>query len=136
LEEGRVVPFCPEVAGGLPVPRPAAEIQGEGGEAVLDLDARVLTRTGDDVTVEFLEGARRALKAVRDQGVGLAVLVDGSPSCGSLEIHDGSFAGNRRPGQGVTAALLERHGIRVFAEDRLDEAARHLAVLESRGRIP
>ncbi|MEZ7132035.1 DUF523 domain-containing protein [Nonomuraea sp. AD125B] len=129
--EGRLVSFCPEVAGGLPVPRPAAEIEGgAGGAAVLAGTARVLTSGGDDVTAEFLAGARAALEAARSAGARMAVLKEGSPSCGTLAIHDGSFAGRKNPGQGVTTALLERHGIRVFGEDRLDEAAGYLRTLE------
>ena len=130
LAEGRVVAFCPEVAGGLGVPRPAAEIDGAGGGAVLDSEARVMTNRGADVTTGFLRGARLALDAARAQDVRLAVLKEGSPSCGSESIHDGTFKGVRRPGQGVTTALLERHGIRVFSEDRLDEASRYLDNLE------
>ncbi|MGW2151174.1 DUF523 domain-containing protein [Nonomuraea bangladeshensis] len=129
--EGRLVSFCPEVAGGLPVPRPAAEIEGgAGGAAVLAGTARVLTSGGEDVTAEFVAGARAALEAARSAGARMAVLKEGSPSCGTLAIHDGSFAGRKNPGQGVTTALLERHGIRVFGEDRLDEAAGYLRTLE------
>ncbi|MCK2217878.1 DUF523 domain-containing protein [Actinomadura sp. ATCC 31491] len=131
-EEGRLVPFCPEVSGGLPVPRPAAEIEGgAGGAAVLAGEARVVTADGSDVTEAFVEGARAALEAARSAGVRLAVLKEGSPSCGSLAVHDGGFQGRRVPGQGVTTALLERHGIRVFSEERLAEAAGYLRTLET-----
>ncbi|SEH02842.1 Uncharacterized conserved protein YbbK, DUF523 family [Nonomuraea solani] len=131
-EEGRLVTFCPEVAGGLPVPRPAAEIEGgAGGAAVLSGAARVLATDGSDVTAEFLAGARAALDAARAHGVRLAVLKEGSPSCGVLAVYDGSFAGHRTPGQGVTTALLERHGIRVFSEDQVTEAAGYLRTLET-----
>ncbi|MER7366523.1 DUF523 domain-containing protein [Nonomuraea wenchangensis] len=130
--EGRLVSFCPEVAGGLPVPRPAAEIEGgAGGAAVLAGTARVLTSGGDDVTEAFLAGARAALEAARSAKARMAVLKEGSPSCGALAVYDGSFAGRRTPGQGVTTALLERHGIRVFGEDRLAEAADYLRTLET-----
>jgi uncharacterized protein YbbK (DUF523 family) len=128
--EGRLVPFCPEVEGGLPVPRPPAEIEGGvGGAAVLAGSARILTPGGDDVTNAFLSGAQQALAVALSFGVRMAILKEGSPSCGSLRIHDGTFRGRMTPGQGVTAALLEVNGIRVFGEDRLPEAARHLADL-------
>jgi uncharacterized protein YbbK (DUF523 family) len=129
ISEGRVVPFCPEVAGGFGVPRPAAEIDGRG---------RVMTQAGADVTDGFLRGARLALDAARAQNVRLAVLKDGSPSCASDLIHDGSFSGRKRAGQGVTTALLERHGIRVFSERRVDEAAAYLETIEdgSASRTP
>jgi uncharacterized protein YbbK (DUF523 family) len=119
--EGRVVPFCPEVAGGFGVPRPAAEIDGRG---------RVMTQAGADVTDGFLRGAQLALDAARAQNVRLAVLKDGSPSCASDVIYDGSFSGRTRSGRGVTTALLERHGIRVFSEVRVDEAAAYLDTIE------
>jgi uncharacterized protein YbbK (DUF523 family) len=130
LSEGRVVRLCPEVAGGLGVPRPAAEISGAGGAGVLEGAARVLTRAGADVTASFLSGARHALAAAVADGVRLAVLKDGSPSCGSSFVYDGSFSGTRRSDRGVTAALLEREGIRVFSETRLEEADEYLRALE------
>ncbi len=129
--EGRLVPFCPEVEGGLPVPRPPAEIEaGAGGAAVLAGAARVLTPAGADVTRHFLDGAHAALAQARSAGIRIAVLKDGSPSCGSLRVHDGTFGGRTAPGAGVTTALLEAHGVRVFSEDRLGEAAAHLTTLE------
>jgi len=130
LAEGRVVSFCPEVAGGLGVPRPAAEIAGADGAAVLAGEARILTRAGTDVTGQFLRGATLALDAARTQGVRLAILKDGSPSCGSTTIHDGTFTGTRRTGNGVTTALLERHGIRVFSEQEFEAASAYLAGVE------
>jgi uncharacterized protein YbbK (DUF523 family) len=131
LAESRIVPFCPEVAGGLGVPRPPAEIAGGGGEQVLAGTGRIITALGTDVTGSFLRGAHLALGRAFSEDVGLAILKDGSPSCGSQSIYDGSFTGTRRAGQGVTAALLERAGIRVFSEHRLDEAAEYLDQLES-----
>ncbi len=136
LAEGRVVRFCPEVGGGLGVPRPPAGIRGGGGLSVLDGDGRVVTSTGVDVTREFRLGAERALEVARRERVGLAVLKENSPSCGSLFIHDGSFSGGVEPGQGVTTALLERNGIRVFGEDRLADAADYLAALEAASSTP
>jgi uncharacterized protein YbbK (DUF523 family) len=129
MSEGRVVPFCPEVAGGFGVPRPAAEIDGRG---------RVMTQAGADVTDGFQRGAQLALDTARAENVRLAVLKDGSPSCASELIYDGSFSGRKRAGQGVTTALLERHGIRVFSELRLDEAATYLQTIEnaSESRTP
>ncbi|GII66217.1 hypothetical protein Skr01_63020 [Sphaerisporangium krabiense] len=130
-DEGRLVPFCPEMEGGLPVPRPPAEIEGgAGGAAVLAGQARVLTPAGADVTANFLAGAHAALAVARSMGVRVALLKEGSPSCGSLRVHDGTFRGRVAPGAGVTAALLEAGGVRVFGEDRLAEAAAHVAGLE------
>lgn len=130
--EGRLVPVCPEVAGGLPVPRPPAEIQGPGGgAAVLARKVPVHARTGKDVTDEFLAGARSALAAAERHGVRIAILKEGSPSCGSTLIHDGTFAGVRIPGMGVTATVLREAGIEVFPETAIDVAAARLAELEA-----
>ena len=120
--EGRLVPFCPEVAGGLPVPRPAAEIRDGDGRAVLLSKAAVRDGAGRDLTRFFLDGATGALAAARGQNARVAVLKDGSPSCGTGRIYDGTFSGTLRPGPGVTAALLEEAGIRVFSERELDQA--------------
>lgn len=130
LAEGRVVPFCPELAGGLGVPRPAAEIDGNDGNGVLDGLVRVRTQAGIDVTDSFLRGAHFALATAQAHGVRVAVLKDGSPSCGSSSIYDGTFTGRRTSAPGVTTALLERNGIRVFSEQGFEDAARHLRLLE------
>jgi uncharacterized protein YbbK (DUF523 family) len=114
---GLAVPVCPEVAGGLPVPRPPAEIVGGDGQAVLDGQARVVTLEGEDVTEAFLSGARQALEAAQRLGIRQAVLKDDSPSCGCGRIYDGTFSGRMVSGQGVTAALLQRNGITVLSEE-------------------
>ncbi|WP_434767051.1 DUF523 domain-containing protein [Pseudomonas triticicola] len=129
-EEGRVVSLCPEVAGGLPTPRAAAEIPGGQGGEVLDGTAAVITTEGEDVTAQFLEGARQALELVQKHGIRVAVLKANSPSCGNLLTYDGTFSGVKVNGEGVTAALLKRHGVRVFSELELAEAAVTLAALD------
>lgn len=116
--EGRALAFCPEVAGGLPTPRPPAERQGE----------RVVTASGLDVTVEFDRGAELALQLCQAQGIGFALLKEGSPSCGSGRIYNGRFEGISMAGEGKTTALLRRHGIRVFSEDQLPDLAAALAL--------
>lgn len=128
-QQGRVVPLCPEVAGGLPTPRPAAEIPGGQGGAVLDGEAQVVTVAGEDVSAEFLAGARLALELVRRHGIRVAVLKAGSPSCGNRLVYDGTFSGNKIAGEGVTSALLRREGVLVFSELELDEAVRALDLL-------
>lgn len=118
--EGRLVSFCPELAGGFATPRAPAEIMGEGGgQAVLSGQAQVLEDSGRNVSVGFVAGAQAALQQALDEGCAYALLTDGSPSCGSSLLYDGSFAGKRIAGQGVTAALLESHGIRVFSEHEI-----------------
>lgn len=121
--EGRLLPFCPEVAGGLPTPRPPAERQGE----------RVITQGGEDVTTEFLRGAQLALALCQREGIRLALLKEGSPSCGSGRIYNGQFTGVSMAGEGCTTALLRRHGIDVFSEDQLAQLAERLRQLQSAG---
>ena len=133
-EMGQVVAFCPEVAGGLGTPRPPAEIIGGDGEAVLDGRARVVTEAGVDVTDAFIKGAQGLLASARRHGARMAVLKARSPSCGSFQIYDGTFgrdsgqsagqsSGARLvAGMGVSAALLRRHGIKVFNEAQFVEA--------------
>lgn len=118
--EGRLVPICPEVAGGLPVPRAPAEIQADG---------RVLTISGHEVTSAFAAGAAAALVLCRQQSIRLALLKEGSPSCGVNRIHDGRFCGVSQAGEGLTSRLLRRHGVRVFSEAQLEELAACLAAL-------
>ncbi|SSB95465.1 Uncharacterized conserved protein YbbK, DUF523 family [Pseudomonas sp. 43mfcvi1.1] len=129
LDEGRVVPLCPEVAGGLPTPRAAAEIPGGQGGQVLDGQAAVITTEGEDVSAQFLSGANQALELVRTHGIQIAVLKANSPSCGNLLTYDGTFSGVKVSGEGVTAALLRRHGVRVFNELELADAAAALKAL-------
>lgn len=120
--EGRIVAICPEMAGGLPVPRPPCEIQGGEGADVLAGRAHVRTQSGADTTAAFRSGAEKALALAQRHGIRVAVLKERSPSCGSTQIYDGTFTGARIAGEGVTAALLRSHGIRVFSEAQLAEA--------------
>jgi uncharacterized protein YbbK (DUF523 family) len=127
-EEGRLVTICPEMSAGMPVPRAPAEIEGgNAGEDVLAGKSRVLEMTGGDVTKGFLDAAENALALARETGCDYALLIDGSPSCGSGFIYDGSFSGERRAGNGVTAALLKRAGIEVFSDRDIDRLVERLA---------
>ena len=128
--QGRLLPFCPEVAGGLPVPRPCSEISGHHGRTVLYGDARVMNIKGKDVTQYFLTGAQKALELARLHNIKLAVLKDGSPSCGSTYIYDGSFSGIKKPGNGITTVLLKENNIHVFSEGKILEAAEYLKTLD------
>ena len=112
------------------MPRPPAEIQGGDGDAVLDGTTRILTSTQVDVTDAFVRGATLAADAARSRGVRIAILKEGSPSCGSSRIADGSFTGTKVPGHGVTVALLERDGVRVFSEEEIEAAADYVRRLE------
>jgi len=116
-----VIPICPEEFGGLPTPRPPAEIVGGDGGDVLDGSACVMTVDGEDKTEAFLLGANRALQIAKAHGATHAILKSKSPSCGCGQIYDGSFAGSLTNGDGVTAALFRRHGIRIVTEKDLGE---------------
>lgn len=111
-EEGRLVPVCPEVAGGLPVPRTDAQRQGD----------RVISRKGEDVTAQYARGAEEALRLAEEHDVLFCILKESSPSCGSSVIYDGSFSGGKIPGQGLTAEKLWEAGFTVFSENEIDQA--------------
>ncbi len=120
-DEGRLVPICPELAGGLFTPRLPAEIEsGNVGVDVLAGRARVVDSAGADVSAAFISGAEAALSLALKTGCAYALLIDGSPSCGSAEIYDGSFSGLKHVGEGVAAALLRQNGIAVFSQGELD----------------
>jgi uncharacterized protein YbbK (DUF523 family) len=132
FEEGRLVSVCPETDGGLPTPRPPAEIIGSGGgRAVVSRLAVVRNSNAVDVTAAFINGAERALEVARAGGIRIAILKDGSPSCGSTSVYDGTFTRTRISEVGVTTALLRASGIRVFNEDQIDEAQVWLERLEA-----
>ena len=104
-----VIPVCPEVTGGLPIPRIPAEI----------VDGIVTNREGIVVDNEFRLGAKLCLEKAIAEDVDLAILKSKSPSCGSKEIYDGSFQGNKIPGQGIFAKLLTEAGIKIIDSDDL-----------------
>ena len=119
------------MAGGLPVPRVPAEIDTGDAEAVLRGERLIQRRDGADVTDAYLLGAEKALALCMQHQILIAILKEGSPSCGVACVHDGSFSGRKVDGQGVTARLLARHGISVFSEQQLQQAGERLAELES-----
>jgi len=113
-----VIPVCPEIQGGLKVPRSPAEISEGDGESVLEGKARVISRDGDDYTEPFLDGAARVLQIAKDLNPGFIVLKSNSPSCGLKEIYDGSFTGTLKAGRGVTAVLLAQAGFQLCDENQ------------------
>lgn len=117
IEENKAVTVCPEVLGGLATPREPAEIIGGDGEDVLDGKAKVMTKSGKDVTEAFLKGAYATLEIAKKVNATLVVLKENSPSCGSTMIYNGEFNGNKIEGNGVTASLLKRNGFKVISEE-------------------
>lgn len=112
-EEDRLVHFCPEVAGGMSVPRLPAEITCRH-------PIMVVNTNGQDVTPQFLQGAELAVEKARNVNACCALLKSRSPSCGNRETYNGDFSGTLMPGSGVTAAELQRCGLPVFNERELD----------------
>ena len=110
LEQYELVPFCPEVEGGLKTPRVPSEIKKD----------KVINKEGKDVTRQFHEGAELALNICKYLHINIAILKDGSPSCGSTEIHNGNFDGRMIKGKGITAKLLEQNGIKVYTENEIE----------------
>ena len=130
--EGRLVAICPEMSAGMPVPRPPAEIAaGAVGKDVLSGKARVLEVSGGDVTEGFIQAAENALSLARQADCRFALLIDGSPSCGSGFVYDGSFSGARHPGEGVTAALLLANGVEVYSDRQIEALVVRIEELES-----
>ena len=111
VREGRAIPFCPEVYGGLTTPRIPCEI----------LNDRVITPEGGDVTNEFLRGAEEGLHLAQLVGCTEAILKANSPSCGCGMIYDGTFTSTRIPGNGVFAEMLQNNSITVRSEEDFDE---------------
>lgn len=117
----QLVGICPEVESGLSIPRKRCEIIGGDGRDVLDGNARVVTDDGTDLSSFFINGAKIALKKAKQYDIRTAILKDGSPSCGSSKIYDGSFGGRRRQGLGVTASLLRSGSIRVLSDKHIKD---------------
>ena len=111
LEKYELVPFCPEVEGGLPTPRKPSERKGD----------RVINNAGKDVTKQFQVGAEKALNICRYLNIKIAVLKENSPSCGSKKIYDGNFKNKLIKGEGVTTELLRKNGITVYTESQIEE---------------
>ncbi len=116
MKQYQVIPVCPEVLGGLPIPRSPLEISNGDGYDVWAGSALVVNQDGVNFTYEFQKGALETLNLCRKHGVKMAVLKEKSPSCGSKRIYDGTFSTRLIPGSGVTASLLKKEGIKIFSE--------------------
>ncbi len=116
LQDKEYIKVCPEIEGGLSTPREPSEILDGTGNDVLAGNSKVITKTGVDVTDNFVLGAQKILKEAILNKVKMAILKSKSPSCGCGIIYDGSFSGTIRQGNGVTAELLLKNGIDVCDE--------------------
>lgn len=110
LAKYELVPFCPEVEGGLPTPRQPSERQGD----------RVKTSNGKDVTNNYLKGAEKAYNLCLALDIKIAVLKEYSPSCGVHKIYDGSFSHKLISKSGMASEYLKIKGIRVISENEID----------------
>lgn len=135
-KDGRLHHFCPELAAGLAIPRPAAEIFEGTAADVLDGKAIMMEDTGTDTTDSYVKGAQLAVKEALDQGVVAAVLTDGSPSCGSTFQYSGYFDGETKLGNGVLTESLLRAGIKVFPHTELGAADEYLRTKENQFEAP
>ncbi|KAA1179238.1 DUF523 domain-containing protein [Paenibacillus sp. B2(2019)] len=117
LNENQAIAVCPELLGGFSTPREPAEIIGGNGEDVLAGTAKVVDRSGTDVTDMYLKGAYITLAKAQEVSATMVVLKENSPSCGSSMIYNGEFKGKKIAGNGVTTALLRKNGIEVTSEE-------------------
>ena len=99
-----VFPVCPEVAGGLSVPRSPCEI----------VNGVVMNADGENVDKAFRDGAAKCVELAKEKKIDLAILQSRSPSCGVRQIYDGTFSGRKIDGSGVFASLLRENGFRVL----------------------
>jgi len=111
-----VISFCPEVEGGLPIPRLKSEI----------INNKVINIEKKDVTKEFLLGAEKTLEIVQKNDIKIAIMKSKSPSCGRDFIYDGRFTKSLIQGDGVTVRALKEIGVKVFMEDELEEAEKNI----------
>ena len=108
-EKYDLIPVCPEVIGGLSIPRDPAEIKG----------SLVLTDKGKDVTMNFKHGAETVLEICKTNHISKAIMKSKSPSCGKGMIYDGSFSRTLTPGNGITVELLMINNIKVYTENEI-----------------
>lgn len=121
VEENKAITICPELLGGFSTPREPAEIIGGNGEDVLNGKAKVIEKSGKDVTELYIKGAYATLNKAKDIKATVVVLKEHSPSCGSSMIYNGEFIGEKLEGMGVTSALLKRNGLKVISEEQFAE---------------
>jgi len=119
IKDGLAFPVCPEVLGGLPIPRSRTRIVEGDGYAVLDRKKGLLTADGRDVAKQFLRGAKLTLKVLRLLGIDTVILKQDSPSCGCGRTLGGLFEPTRIKGDGVATALLKKEGVAVYPEETL-----------------
>lgn len=124
-----LVPLCPEVHSGLPVPRLSAEVQNYNAASMIQEKTKVFDKESNDITHNYIEGARAALQLCNKFSIKMAILKEYSPSCGVQKIYDGNFSGKKIDGMGVTTSLLLQNDIKVFSEYQIQEALAYYEIL-------
>ena len=109
MEIHNLIPFCPEIYGGLPTPRHPSEIVAD----------KVLNKIDEDVTGQYKKGAEEALRIAKMYKCQYAILKEKSPSCGKGKIHNGNFDGGYIEGNGITAQLFIENGITILGESEI-----------------
>jgi len=120
IRAGKAIPICPEQLGGLPTPRSGSRIISGNGDDIIDGKTKVITDDGKDVTENYLRGAEFTLELCKQFGIKKAILKQGSPSCGKGKTQGGEGERKLVIGNGVTTALLQRNGMKVYNEDDLE----------------
>lgn len=113
---GKAILVCPEQLGGLPTPRIPSEIIGESSNILNNNNGSVIDKNGNDVTQQFVKGAKETLQIAKKLNIKKAILKDGSPSCGVNYIYNGNFNGSKIKGMGITAQLLKESSIDIISE--------------------
>ena len=111
LDDYDIIKICPEVMGGLPIPRSPSEIK----------DNSIINKDGYDVSEYFYKGANKVLEIALRNNIKIAILKEKSPSCGSNYIYDGTFSNSIIEGIGITAKLLKDNGIIILNENNYQE---------------
>lgn len=122
VENHEAITICPEVLGGLTIPRHPCEI----------INGKVINNQGEDKTKEYILGAKRALKILQKNNVSVVLMKSKSPSCGKGYVYDGSFSHTLIEGDGITCQLLKKQGIKIFNENELDEFFKYINDIKKR----
>ena len=100
LKGQEVIEVCPEVAAGMPIPRPSVEI----------VDGVITDIHGKNVDAVYRQGVVNVTEQLRGEDIEFAVLQSRSPTCGVKQIYDGTFSKKLIEGRGILAEALIQAG--------------------------
>lgn len=121
--KGKAIAVCPEVLGGLDIPRDRCEIITDNNG-----DKKIMNENREDFTKQFVKGARKTLKIAQTIRVENAILQSRSPSCGYGQIYDGTFTQTLKKGNGITAELFLKNGIEIYTERDFETLLKRLGI--------